>query len=204
MNRELRTSATQLEWVISGYMLAFAAALIIAGNLGDLLGRKRMFLLGTGLFGLARSLVAIVSRVLEGRSLGWPAWAWAVLAAGVAGLGAVGVLESRRAARGRAARPVTPLLRAGLLRIPAFSAGLGIQLAFSAGLQGFFLMFALWLQAGQHFSPLKAGLAAVAFSVGSFLGAPAATPLAQRYGRVVLASGAVAMVAGLAGVVLAA
>ena len=40
---------------------------------------------------------------------------------------------------------------------------------FAAGLQGFFLSFALWLQAGQHFSPLKAGLTAVAFSVGSFI-----------------------------------
>jgi MFS family permease len=34
-------------------MLAFAAALIIMGNLGDLLGRKRVFLFGVGLFGLA-------------------------------------------------------------------------------------------------------------------------------------------------------
>ena len=56
-------------------------------------------------------------------------------------------------------------------------------------MQGFFLTFALWLQIGEHFSPLKAGLTAVAFSVGSFLGAPAAVPLAQRYGRRILASG---------------
>src|SRR5215831_9740788 len=53
IRRDLHASATQLEWVVSGYMLAFAAALIIAGNLGDLLGRKRVFLLGAGLFGLA-------------------------------------------------------------------------------------------------------------------------------------------------------
>src|SRR5580693_6561534 len=53
IRRDLHASATQLEWVVSGYMLAFAAALIIAGNLGDLLGRKRIFLFGVGLFGLA-------------------------------------------------------------------------------------------------------------------------------------------------------
>src|ERR1700716_803319 len=53
IRRDLHASATQLEWVVSGYMLAFAAALIIAGNLGDLLGRRRIFLLGVGLFGLA-------------------------------------------------------------------------------------------------------------------------------------------------------
>src|SRR6202167_3559933 len=51
--RDLHASATQLEWVVSGYMLAFAAVLIIAGNLGDLLGRKRIFLFGVAVFGLA-------------------------------------------------------------------------------------------------------------------------------------------------------
>jgi MFS family permease len=49
---------------------------------------------------------------------------------------------------------------------------------------------------------LRAGVTAVAFSVGSFFAAPLAVPLAQRYGRVVLAVGAVLMAAGLAGVAL--
>ena len=40
IRRDLHASATQLEWVVSGYMLAFAAALIIAGNLGDRFGRS--------------------------------------------------------------------------------------------------------------------------------------------------------------------
>src|ERR1700741_4305188 len=53
IRRDLHASATQLEWVVSAYMLAFAAALIIAGSLGDLFGRKRVFLLGVGLFGAA-------------------------------------------------------------------------------------------------------------------------------------------------------
>jgi MFS family permease len=91
-----------------------------------------------------------------------------------------------------------------LFRVPAFAAGLGVQMAFSAGMQGFFLAFALWLQAGEHFSPLKAGLTAVAFSAGSFIGAPAAVPLAQRHGRRVLALGGLLMAAGIALVSLAA
>jgi MFS family permease len=150
---------------------------------------------------LAASLVAIVYPLLEGRQLGWPAWVWVLLAAGVAGLGLLGVLEARRA--GRRADGPAPLLRAGLFRSPAFAAGLGVQMAFAAGLQGFFLAFALWLQAGEHFSPLKAGLTAVAFSAGSFIGAPVAVPLAQRYGRRVLAIGGVLMAAGIAGLSLA-
>jgi MFS family permease len=150
---------------------------------------------------LAASLVAIVYPLLEGRQLGWPAWVWVMLAAGVAGLGLLGVLEARRA--GRRADGPAPLLRAELFRVPAFAAGLGVQMAFAAGLQGFFLAFALWLQAGEHFSPLKAGLTAVAFSAGSFIGAPVAVPLAQRYGRRVLAIGGVLMAAGIAGLSLA-
>ena len=74
IRNDLHASATQLEWVVSGYMLAFAATLIIAGNLGDLLGRKRLFLSGAALFGLA-SLTAglagtggelIAARVVQG------------------------------------------------------------------------------------------------------------------------------------------
>ena len=48
---------------------------------------------------LAASLVAIVYPLLEGRQLGWPAWVWLVLAAGLAGLGALGLLEARRSGR---------------------------------------------------------------------------------------------------------
>ena len=255
IRRDLHASATQLEWVVSGYMLAFAAALIIAGNLGDLFGRKRVFLSGVVVFGLASlaaglsqsgaelisarvvqgaaaaamapqvlatfraifagsergkafsiygamlgfasavglllggvlteanlfgwswravffvnvpvaagaliaglrfvpetrdtgarrpdvpgavllagSLVAIVYPLLEGRTLGWPAWVWALLVAGLAGLGVLGLLEARRGRRrnGGADAPA-PLLRAGLFRVPAFAAGLGVQVAFSAG-----------------------------------------------------------------------
>src|ERR1700729_2412989 len=65
IRRDLHASATSLEWVISGYMLAFAAALIIAGSLGDRLGRKRVFLFGVGLFGVA-SLAAGLSQTAGG------------------------------------------------------------------------------------------------------------------------------------------
>ena len=61
IRRDLHASATQLEWVVSGYMLAFAAALIIAGNFGDLFGRKKVFLIGVAVFGLA-SLAAGLSQ----------------------------------------------------------------------------------------------------------------------------------------------
>jgi MFS family permease len=138
---------------------------------------------------------AIAYPLLEVRSLGWPAWSWLVLAAGLAGLVTLGVLEERR----RHTR-IAPLLRTPLLRIPAFSAGLVVQFAFSAGLQGFFLTFAVWLQTGIGFSALGAGLTALAFSVGSFALARAAVPLAERHGRLILSSGGLLMALGVVGV----
>src|SRR3954451_19448367 len=74
IQRDLGATGTQLEWVVSAYMLAFAAMLIVAGSFGDLLGRKRIFVGGIALFGVA-SLAAglaqspgelIAARVVQG------------------------------------------------------------------------------------------------------------------------------------------
>ena len=62
------------------------------------------------------------------------------------------------------------------------------------------MAFTIWVQAGQHYSPLRAGLTAIAFSAGSFALAPIAVPMALRYGRRVLMTGGVLMAAGIAGV----
>ncbi len=53
MASELDTSTTDLQWVISGYMLALAAFLIPGGRLGDIFGRKRMMIVGLAIFGLS-------------------------------------------------------------------------------------------------------------------------------------------------------
>lgn len=79
-----------------------------------------------------------------------------------------------------------------------------VQLLFALGLQGFFLILALWIQAGIGFSPLRAGLTALGFSAGTFLLAPVAGQLAERYGRLVLASGSVLLAVGFGAVALGA
>ena len=252
IRRDLAASATQLEWVVSAYMLAFAAVLIPAGSFGDALGRKRLFLGGIAVFGLASlaaglaqtpgelvaarvvqgaaagamtpqllgtfrvmfsgrergqafglygavlgfasaiglllggaltsadlfgwhwrtvflvnvpialfsliaaarlvpatreasprrpdlpgaallsaSLVAIVYPLLEGRRLGWPDWGWVLLAAGMLGIVAIGIREARSRRR-----DIAPLLRPGLFKVPAFAAGMGVQLAFARVFRG--------------------------------------------------------------------
>ncbi len=51
--RELHASNSQLQWVVDGYNLVFAALLLAAGSLSDRLGRKGMLLCGLAVFGVA-------------------------------------------------------------------------------------------------------------------------------------------------------
>ncbi|WP_405654154.1 MFS transporter [Streptomyces sp. RK9] len=314
IGRDLGASESALQWIVSAYLLGFAATLIVAGHLGDRYGRKALFLAGTAGFGLASlacgiaqtpgqlvaaravqgvmaallmpqvlgsfrtlfrgkergtafgmygavagfasaiglllgglltdadlfgwgwrsvflvnipvavatfvagavlvpatrersagrpdvlgslvlagALVAVVLPLVQGRANGWPVWGWVCLGAGVAALAGLGVAEARR----RSHRTV-PLLPARAFRLPAFSVGVLVQLLFSVGMQGFFLVFAIWLQGSEGYTPMQAGLVTVAFSVGGFLTAPAADALALRFGRLVLAAGALLMAGGFA------
>ncbi len=71
---DLHASIRALEWTLNGYTLSFAVLLATGGRLGDILGRRRMFLAGVTIFaassataGLAPSDTAlIVSRVAQG------------------------------------------------------------------------------------------------------------------------------------------
>ena len=53
MARELHATTTDMQWVISGYMLTGGALLIAGGRVGDILGRRRMLLSGIAVFALA-------------------------------------------------------------------------------------------------------------------------------------------------------
>jgi EmrB/QacA subfamily drug resistance transporter len=53
MARELDVSTTDMQWAISGFMLALGSFLIPGGRLGDILGRRRMLITGTAIFGLS-------------------------------------------------------------------------------------------------------------------------------------------------------
>ena len=311
IGRDLHARDTDLQWMVSSYLLAFAATLIIAGHLGDRYGHRRLFLIGVALFGvaslgaglsgspgqliatraiqgaaaatlmpqvlatfrtlfdgkergaafglygaiagiasavgillggvlveanlfgwqwrpiflvnipvavvilmlgaalvpasrprrvnrpdllgglvLAGGMVALVLPLSQGRSNGWPLWGWACLAAGILAVIGLVILEA-------GGRVETPLLPVSLFRIPAFSAGLFAQLLFAVGMQGFFLSYAVWLQYGQGYTPLQAGVLTIAFSAGTFLTAPAADGLARRLGRTILAAGGVLMAVGV-------
>ncbi|MFI7232027.1 MFS transporter [Nonomuraea angiospora] len=50
---ELGFSASGLPWVVNAYFLAFGGLLLLCGRMADLLGRRRVFLVGVALFGVA-------------------------------------------------------------------------------------------------------------------------------------------------------
>jgi EmrB/QacA subfamily drug resistance transporter len=57
--QSLHASFSDLQWVVNAYALMLAAALLTAGTMADLLGRRLVFSLGLGLFSLASLLCAL-------------------------------------------------------------------------------------------------------------------------------------------------
>jgi EmrB/QacA subfamily drug resistance transporter len=310
--RGLRAGPTALEWVVAGYGLAYAAGLITGGRLGDLAGRRRMFVIGLVLFaassaacGVAPSagvlvasrivqgaaaalltpqvlaiinttwhgparvraingfalaaglgavfgqliggaliradiaglgwraiflvnvpvgavalagtwrlvprvpgsrrtrldllgaalvaavLVALLLPLIEGRSQGWPAWTWASLA-GAGVLAAVFCWYQRSLAR----RGGSPLVDPSLFAERAFTAGLVTQLSFNFGLGSFFLVLALYLQAGRALTPLASGVLFLPLGAAYLLASLTARTLVTRLGQQVIAIGGITIAAG--------
>ncbi|TMM18573.1 MAG: MFS transporter [Actinobacteria bacterium] len=59
IQRGLHASTSSLEWTVNAYTLTFAVVLVTGGRLGDLFGRRRMFLFGVVVFGLSSLLIAL-------------------------------------------------------------------------------------------------------------------------------------------------
>ena len=74
IRHDFRAGVTSLEWVVAGYITAFAGLLFTGGLLGDRYGRKRALLVGVGVFAVGAVLAAtahdarqlIVGRVVQG------------------------------------------------------------------------------------------------------------------------------------------
>ncbi|MFH8615095.1 MFS transporter [Streptomyces sp. NPDC017979] len=74
IERTLDASFGSIQWITAGYALAFAAGLITGGRLGDIYGRKRLFLVGIAGFTVASALcgfaagpeMLVASRLLQG------------------------------------------------------------------------------------------------------------------------------------------
>ena len=156
-------------------------------------GPGRLDLRGAILFTAA--LVAIILPLLDGREQGWPTWSWASLAAGPVLL-AVFAAHLRAKARSGG----QPLLDPAIFAVRAFRAGLTCQVLFWCQQAASYLLLALYLQEGRGLSPIKAGGVFAVLAAGYLATSLRAPALTMRFGRRVVATGA--LVAGLGDLLL--
>src|SRR5689334_4622201 len=57
IQRDLGSSISGLEWTVNAYTLSFAVLLVTGGRLGDIFGRRKMFLFGVVAFGLSSAFI---------------------------------------------------------------------------------------------------------------------------------------------------
>ncbi len=63
IGRDLNASTSSLQWILNGYLLTLASLILLGGSLGDRYGRRRVFVLGVGLFTLSSLLCAAAPTV---------------------------------------------------------------------------------------------------------------------------------------------
>jgi EmrB/QacA subfamily drug resistance transporter len=314
IQRNEGASLSQIQWITAGYALAFAAGLITGGRLGDIHGRKRVFLAGVAGFTVASALcglaanpeMLVAARILQGamaalmvpqvlaivhatfpahergkvfglfgaivglgavsgpllgalltewnlfgldwrpiflinlpvgvaalilgrrfiteskapqalrldlvgvalvtlgllmllypltrgHELDWPVWGHVSMGGALVVFGALVAYERRKSARDG-----SPLIELSLFRVKSFAAGIAVQTVFGVVLGVFFLVWTLYMQMGLGWSPLKAGLTGVPFSIAvSVAAGMSVQKLVPRFGRGVLQAGALVMAAGL-------
>ncbi|MGW0533466.1 MFS transporter [Streptomyces sp. NPDC003032] len=314
IQRDAGASFSQIQWITAGYTLAFAAGLITGGRLGDIHGRKRLFLIGItgftvasalcgfaanpemlvasrilqggmaalmvpqvlsivhatfpahergkvfGLFGMVVGLGAVSGPLLgalltewnilglewrpiflinlpvgiagiilgrkfiteskapralkldlvgvvlvtlgllmliypltRGRELGWPTWGYVMMAGALVVFGALIAYE-----KWKTAKDGSPLIELSLFKVKSFAAGIAVQTVFGVVMGIFFLVWTLYMQFGLGWTPLRAGLTGVPFSIAvSAAAGLSVQKLVPRFGRKVLQAGALAMAAGL-------
>jgi EmrB/QacA subfamily drug resistance transporter len=81
VQKDLALSATGIQWVITGYLISFAALVAFGGRLGDILGHKRMVMIGVAMFATASLLCGLTPE-------GGAAEAWLIAFRVVQGFGA--------------------------------------------------------------------------------------------------------------------
>src|ERR1700677_2100378 len=135
---------------------------------------------------LAAGLVAIVLPLADGRQQGWPAWSWACLALGPVLLALFAGHLRRAARRGR-----QPLLDPAVFAVRTLRVGLTVQALFWCQQAASYLLLALFLQQGRGLGALESGGVFAVLAAGYLLTSLRAPALTVRFGRPVIATGAV-------------
>ncbi|HXW47572.1 MAG TPA: MFS transporter [Streptosporangiaceae bacterium] len=147
---------------------------------------------GPGTILLGTTVLAILIPLTEGRTLGWPDWTIALLAAAPFSATGFAIAERRRERAGH-----TPLVPPSLLRHASMRRGLLLALPFFAGFGAFMFCYALLVQQGLHDSALTAGAGLVPMAAAFLLASLSTSRLLARYGAKVLAAGGLLQATGL-------
>src|SRR5919204_522026 len=212
----LHLSEGNLQWIVNAYTLVFGGFLLLGGRLGDLLGRKRLFLIGLVIFTGASLLDGLAGS--EGMLIG--ARALQGLGAALISPAALSIIsttfeegvERARALAVWAAIAIggsaVGLILGGALTqyfswpwIFFVRSLLTANAAMFLAMSGMFAMFffnTLYLQQVLGYGPLEAGLAFLPFTAGIMISASLASQLATRIGvRPIAAVGFVLAAGGL-------
>jgi predicted MFS family arabinose efflux permease len=169
-----------------GALTLVAAAIVVPESRAE--QTRGLDPLGVGLLTIA--LLLVLYPLVERRTPGWPLWTYLLMAASVP----VFCLFVRHQVRGGTG----VILPMKLLRQRGFTGGLFAQLTIYCGLNGLFVVFAVVLQEGFGYSPLRAGLNFLPFSVGVAIASPVSGAFAARLGRGLIAIGSCLMAVGMA------
>jgi EmrB/QacA subfamily drug resistance transporter len=157
--------------------------------------RPRLDLLGALMSAVGLGLV--LYPLAQGRSEGWPVWLLSMFPAGIAVLL---LFVAHQRARTRAGR--FPVLDTTLFTRRAFTVGALISVVFYAGVASFFFAFNLYLQDGQGFSALAAGLTTLPYALGAAVTASTADGITARIGVRVLSVGSGLLILGMSALIV--
>jgi len=166
------------------------AGLAGSGGVSGRARRGQLDLPGAALAGLA--MFGLVFPLAQGRSLGWPAWSFAMMAASVLALAGFAWYQVRRRRSGR-----TPLVEPSIFRNRPYSAGIVFSIVFTGSLGGIVMIFNVFLQNGLGFTPWHSAITTAPWAAGAFIGSAAGGIAMRKLGRRVLHAGLVVEVAGL-------
>jgi EmrB/QacA subfamily drug resistance transporter len=148
--------------------------------------------LGAALAALAS--LALVYPLIQGRALGWPAWTFASIVASIVLFGVLGIhlVRTKRSRR-------DPLIEPSVFAHRGYSAGALVLMLYFGGMIGMIFGVTLFLQIGEGFSAIHAGLTTAPFALGTGFTAPVAANMMQKYGgRVLIQIGTVISMLGYA------
>lgn len=157
--------------------------------------RSPLDLRGAGLLAVAVTL--LIGPLTEGRAVGWPTWAWVMLAAVVPA--AAGFWWWQRRLEGTARLPLIP---PSLFAYRSLTVGLMIAAPFFVAFGGFMFVYAFVAQAA-GLSPIRTGLSLLPMSLTFLAASLVAGRLVPRFGATVLTVGSLIGAAGYAAVAAA-